>query len=162
MTTTPATGSLGHSDHHAATGKRLLRQAQEALDGGDCNQALEKTEDAAAHAIKAVAEKWGWPHQDRGRLRVAVEFIAFYLGRENLLILHLSPRILYFDCCECECCEHELDAYTLQVYLNSTQTFVAELEKIRAETAPSFPPPDSLSRMQAKRLRYLTTEPTLP
>ena len=162
MTTAPATGSLGHSDHHAAIGKRLLRQAQEALDGGDCDGALEKAEDAAAHAIKAVAEKWGWPHQDRGRLKVALEFIAFYLGRENLLILHLSPRILYFDCCECECREYVLGEDTLQVYLNSTKTFVNELEKIRAETIPDFPPPDSLSRSQGKRLRYLTTEPAMP
>ena len=157
MTTAPATGSLGHSDHHAATGKRLLRQAQEDLDRGDCGEALEKTEDAAAHAIKSVAEKWGWPHQDRGRLRVAVEFIAHYLGQENLLDLYLFPRIVYFDCCEPELAED-----TLQTYLNSTKTFVGEMEKIRAETIPDFPPPDSLSRTQAKRLRFLTTEPTLP
>lgn len=162
MTTAPATGSLGHSDHHAAIGKGLLRQAQEALDGGDCDGALEKTEDAAAHAIKAVAEKWGWPHQDRGRLKLALEFIAHYLERGDLLGLHLSPRIMYFDCCECECREYVLGKDTLQVYLNSTKTFMNELEKIRAETVPDFPPPDSLSRMQAKRLRYLTIEPTLP
>ena len=56
--------------------------------------------------------------------------------------------------------EHYFDADTIQSSINATRNFVAEMEIIRAEDVPSFPPPDSLTRAQARRLRLLNTPPT--
>ena len=85
MTTTPATGSSQYSDRYAAISQRLLRQSQEELDADDLIQASEKAWGAAAHAIKSVAEKWGWYHQGHYRLRAVVDYIVSDRGREDLL-----------------------------------------------------------------------------
>ena len=154
MTAMPPTGSLWHSDRYAAISKRLLRQAQEELDIGDFIQASEKAWGAAAHAVKSVAEKWSWYHQGHYRLNAAVDFITYYRGREDLGNLFLAPTVMHFNYYE-----HELAEDKLQTAINSTKTFVEEMEKIRAEAIPNFPPSDSLSRIQARRLRLLTTEP---
>lgn len=154
MTTTPSTGLLSYSDRYAALSARLLREAQRELDLGDFVQSAEKAWGAAAHAIKSVAEKWGWYHQGHYRLNAAVAFIAHHRDLKYLLSLYASPSIMHFNYYE-----HELDGETLQVYINDTKTFVREMEKIRAEAVPVFPPPESLSRDQGRLLRLLNTEP---
>ena len=154
MTTAPATGSLPYSDRYAAISSRLLREAQRELDLGDFIQSSEKAWGAAAHAIKSVAEKWGWYHQGHYRLNAALEFIVHHRGMEHLLSLYLSPTIMHFNYYE-----HELGEDTLQIWLNTTKTFVGEMEKLRAEPVPAFPPPEGLSRAQGRRLRLLNTEP---
>ena len=154
MTTTPSTGLLSYSDRYAAIGARLLREAQRELDLGDFVQSSEKAWGAAAHSIKAVAEKWGWYHQGHYRLNATVAFIAQHWDMEHLLILYASPSIMHTNYYE-----HELDMTTLQIYINTTKTFVGEMEKIRAEAVPVFPPPESLPRDQGRLLRLLTTAP---
>ena len=155
MTTAPATGSLPYSDRYAAISQRLLRQAQEELDADDLIQASEKAWGAAAHAVKAVAEKWGWYHQGHFRLNAAVDYISFERNRQDLNDLYLHPNLMHFNYYE-----HELAEDKVQIAINATRTFVEEMEKIRAEDVPSFPPPDSLTRAQARRLRLLNTPPT--
>ena len=51
-----------NTDDYAALSRRLVRQAQEEFDTGDRLQASEKAWDAAAHAVKAIAESRGWNH----------------------------------------------------------------------------------------------------
>ena len=154
MTTAPPTGSRPYADRYAAISARLLREAQAELDAGDLLQASEKAWGAAAHAVKSVAEKWGWYHQGHYRLNAAVEFIAHHRGMEYLINLYWAPNVMHFNYYE-----HELAEDTLQTAINSTKAFVGEMEKIRAETVPAFPPPDSLSLAQGRRLRLLNTEP---
>jgi len=154
MTTAPPTESLPYADRYAAISARLLREAQAELDAGDLLQASEKAWGAAAHAVKSVAEKWGWYHQGHYRLNAAVDFITYYRRREDLGNLFLAPTVMHFNYYE-----HELAEDKLQTAINSTKAFVEEMEKIRAEAIPNFPPSDSLSRIQARRLRLLTTEP---
>lgn len=154
MTSAPTTGSLPYSDRYAAISARLLREAQRELDLGDLIQSSEKAWGAAAHAIKSVAEKWGWYHQGHYRLNAAVDFIAHYMGMEHLLTLYLFPNFMHFNYYE-----HELAADTLQIWLNTTKTFVDEMEKLRAEPVPALPPLEDLSRAQGRRLRLLNTEP---
>ena len=154
MTTAPPARSLSYADRYAAISARLLREAQAELDAGDLLQASEKAWGAAAHAVKSVAEKWGWYHQGHYRLNAAVEFIAHHRGMEYLVNLYWAPNVMHFNYYE-----HELAGDTLQTAINSTKAFVEEMEKIRAETVPAFQPPDSLSLAQARRLRLLNTEP---
>ena len=125
------------------------------LDASDLLQASEKTWGAAAHAVKAVAEKWGWYHQGHLRIRAVVDFIAIQGNREDLVELYLHPHTMHVNWYE-----HELYADTLQRAINATGRFVAEMEKIRAEAAPNFPPAESLTRSQGRRLRLLNTPPT--
>ena len=154
MTTTPSTGLLSYSDRYAAISARLMREAQRELDLGDLVQSAEKAWGAAAHAIKSVAEKWGWYHQGHYRLNATVAFIAHQWGMKHLLSLYATPTILHSNYYE-----HELDGTTLQVHIDITKTFVGEMEKIRAEAVPVFPPPESLPRDQGRLLRLLTTAP---
>ena len=155
MTTAPSTGSLQYSDRYAAISQRLLRQAQGELDADDLIQASEKAWGAAAHAVKSVAEKWGWYHQGHYRLNAVVDYIAFERGRQDLIDLYLHPTTMHFNYYE-----HELAEDKVQIAINATRTFVTEMEKIRAEDVPSFPPSHSLTRAQARRLRLLNTPPT--
>ncbi len=56
--------------------------------------------------------------------------------------------------------EHELDGDKVQIAINATKDFVEEMDKIQAESVPTFPPPQSLAHAQARRLRLLNTSPT--
>ena len=155
MTSAPSELSEVYSDRYAAISRKLLGQAQEELDAGDVMQASEKAWGAAAHAIKAVAEKWGWYHQGHFRLNAVVEFISFERGRPELVSLYSEPSILHSNYYE-----HVYFADRVQVAINSVKAFVDEMELIRAEPVPAFLPSESLTRDQARRLRLLNTPPT--
>ena len=155
MTTAPSTGSLQYSDRYAAISQRLLRQAQEELDADDLIQASEKAWGAAAHAVKSVAEKWGWYHKGHFRLNAVVHYIAIEQDRMDLIELYNHPSAMHVNWYE-----HELQGDLVQIAINATRTFVAEMEKIRAEDVPTFPSSQSLTRAQAQRLRLLNTPPT--
>ena len=154
MTSSPSELSEAYSDRYAAISRRLLRQAQEELDDGDLIQASEKAWGSAAHAIKAIAEKWGWYHQGHYRLDAVVNFIAIERDRRDLIDLYLNPSIMHFNYYE-----HEHYEDTVQLAINATRVFVEEMEKIRGEPVPSFPPQEELTQPQTRRLRMLTTEP---
>ena len=147
--------SQAYSDRYAAISQRLLRDAQRELDLGDLIQASEKTWGAAAHAIKALAQKWGWYHQGHYRLNAVVDFIAIDRARHDLVNLYNFSSILHSNYYE-----HELYGDSLQIAIDATGGFVAEMEKIRAEPIPTFPPSESLTRAQGRRLRLLNTPPT--
>ena len=155
MTTVSPELSQAYSDRYAAISQRLLRDAQRELDLGDLIQASEKTWGAAAHAVKALAQKWGWYHQGHLRIRAVVDFIAIERDRKDLIDLYQHPHTMHVNWYE-----HELYDDTLQVSINATGRFVAEMEKIRAEPVPVFPPSESLPRPQSRRLRLLNTPPT--
>ena len=155
MTTASPTGSLQYSDRYAAISQRLLRYAQEELDADDLIQASEKAWGAAAHAIKSVAEKWGWYHQGHFRLNAVVDFIAFEQGRQDLVNLYLNPTVTHINYYE-----HRLEADKVQVAIDDTKVFVEEMDRIRAEAIPTFPAPETLTRPQQRRLRLLNTPPT--
>ena len=154
MTTAPPTGSLPYSDRYAAISQRLLRQSQEELDAGDLIQASEKAWGAAAHAVKSVAEKWGWYHQGHYRLDASVHYIVSERGREDLLGWYNTVSVLHFNYYE-----HEIGADLVQSSINATKSFVEEMEKIRNETRPGFPSQQDLPVAQARRLRLLSTQP---
>ena len=154
MTSVSPEVSQAYSDRYAAISRLLLRQAQEELDARDRLQASEKAWGAAAHAVKAVAEKWGWYHQGHYRLNAVVEFIAYERNREDLLALYSDPSLMHFNYYE-----HEYFADRVQTAINSTEAFVDQMELIRAEPVHAFPPLQSMSRPQQQRLRLLTTRP---
>ncbi len=154
MTSAPSELSEVYSDRYAAISQRLLREAQRELDAGDLIQSSEKVWGVAAHAVKAVAEKWGWYHQGHYRLDAVVRFLAYEMDKGELLNLYLHPTAMHFNYYE-----HEVESDDVQTALNATESFVDEIELIRAEPVPSFPSLENLSGPQRKRLRLLTTRP---
>ena len=154
MTSASPEISWAYSDRYAAISLQLLRQAQEELDSGDLLQASEKAWGAAAHAIKAVAQKWGWYHQGHYRLNAVVDFIAYERNREDLLALYSDPSLMHFNYYE-----HDYFEDRVQTAIDSTRAFVDEMELIRIEQVPAFPPTQTMTRPQQQRLRLLTTRP---
>ena len=155
MTSVSPELSQAYSDRYAAISQRLLRDAQRELDLGDLIQASEKAWGAAAHAVKALAQKWGWYHQGHLRIRAVVDFIAIQWNREDLTELYLFPHTMHVNWYE-----HELYEDNVQRAINATGRFVAEMEIIRAEPVPVFPSSESLTRSQGRRLRLLNSPPT--
>lgn len=154
MTTASPTVSLQYSDRYAAISQRLLRHAQEELDADDLIQASEKAWGAAAHAIKSVAEKWGWYHQGHYRLDASVHYIVSERSREDLLGWYNTVSVLHFNYYE-----HEMGADLVQSSINAATSFVEEMEKIRVENPPAFSRHEDLLPDQSRRLRLLSTRP---
>lgn len=61
---------------HVTTSLELLSKAQDALDQDDLLQASEKGWGAAAHMVKGVAERRGWPHNSHRELYQIVNRLA--------------------------------------------------------------------------------------
>ncbi len=155
MTTAPSPEPVQYSNCYATISQRLFRQAQEELDKDDLIQASENARGAAAHAIKSVAEKWGWYNQGHYRLNAVVDYIAIERSRQELINLHLhTTTTMHFNYYE-----RELDVDKVQIALDSTKVFVEEMGKFKAEPIPTLSPPQTLTRPQQRRLRLLTTQP---
>ena len=87
-------------EDHAVHSERLIRHAWEQLEHGDRLQASEKAWGAAAHALKAIAERRGW----RNRAHTHNEAIAVHLaklsGDERIFPLYQAAEMLHRNCCE--------------------------------------------------------------
>jgi hypothetical protein len=55
--------------------------------------------------------------------------------------------------------EHEYFEDRIQMAIDSTRVIVDEMELIRTEPVPVFPPAQTSTRPQHQRLRLLTTQP---
>ena len=67
-------------EKYAELSRHLLRQARDEFGKGDCLQASEKAWGAAAHAMKAAAERRGWNHKGHGLLFAVASQIADDMG----------------------------------------------------------------------------------
>ena len=69
---------------HLDTSHRFIEQAVAEHADGDLLQASEKTWGAAAHAVKAVAERRGWRHDSHRRLFIAIDRIISETGQHEI------------------------------------------------------------------------------
>ena len=69
---------------HTETSQILIRQAEEELRTGDRLQASEKGWGAAAHALKAAAERRGWRHSSHALLIGVADTLAFEVGQPEI------------------------------------------------------------------------------
>ena len=65
----------------------MLEQAGRELDAGDVLQASEKGWGAAAHTVKAIAERRGWRHERHGHLFGVVRAIVAESGQPRIMDL---------------------------------------------------------------------------
>ena len=61
---------------HAETAREFLAASDREFDDGDILQGAEKLWGAAAHAVMAVAQERGWPHESHRSLKNAVNRIS--------------------------------------------------------------------------------------
>ena len=69
---------------HTETSQILIRQAEDELRNGDRLQASEKGWGAAAHAVKAVAERRGWRYSSHAMLIGIVRRLAVESGGQEI------------------------------------------------------------------------------
>lgn len=82
-------------EKYAELSHRLLRQAQDEFDKGDRLQASEKAWGAAAHAMKAAAERRGWNHGTHGLLFAISSQLADDTGDPELSSLFRDSSSLH-------------------------------------------------------------------
>ena len=88
-------GMTSATPEHMATGRELLAKAQEALEQNDLLQASEKGWGAAAHMVKGVAEKRGWPHNGHRELYQIVNRLAQETGERRIRVQFNSASALH-------------------------------------------------------------------
>ena len=72
------------AETHQEVSRRFLLHAEEQLALGDSLQASEKGWGAAAHAIKAIAERRGWRHNSHSDLYDAIDRIVAITRRPEI------------------------------------------------------------------------------
>ena len=83
------------AEEHVITSRELLEKAFEAVDQDDLLQASEKGWGAAAHMVKGVAEKRGWPHNGHRQLYQIVNRLAQESSDREIRILFNSASALH-------------------------------------------------------------------
>ena len=83
------------AEEHAKTGRDMLSRAQEFLTQGDLLQASEKGWGAAAHMVKGVAERRGWPYTGHWEMYLAVNRLAQETGDGSLRTMFHVAGSLY-------------------------------------------------------------------
>ena len=71
-------------EFHTHTSQILIQQTEDELRRGDRLQASEKAWEAAAHAVKSIAELHGWPHERHGHLYDAIFMIRDSTGDKEI------------------------------------------------------------------------------
>ena len=87
-------------EFHMETSRRFITQAESELRAGDEIQASEKAWGAAAHAIKAVAERHRWRYDTHAALFRAVDNIVRLTGDQEIRTLFSAAIVLRQNCYE--------------------------------------------------------------
>ncbi len=147
LNTTPGPSPDEESVRNMEIARHLLRQAQEELDRDDILQASEKVWGAAAHAVKAVAEKRRWFNDADWRLRKIVAVLTEEQQDTTLLGDYLTARDAHYNFYH-----HEFNSREVQQSVNAAGQLVQKLETLLADgNAPAPYVNDSL-REEIRRL----------
>ena len=134
LNTTPGPSPDEESVRNMEIARHLLRQAQEELDRGDILQASEKAWGAAAHAVKAVAEKRRWFNDADWRLGRIATVIAAEQGDGTISTYYRSVREAHYNFYH-----HEFNPMQVQEVVNDAASLVGKLEAVLVNG--DVPPP---------------------
>lgn len=115
-------------EKYAELSLRLLRQAQEEFDKGDRLQASEKAWGAAAHAMKAAAERRNWNHSNHGLLFAVASQMADDTANPQLRRLFSVASALHQNFYE----DWQPDI-SVQEGIDSVKQLVEQMEELRAQ-----------------------------
>ena len=139
---------LSEANQYAVLSHRCIGQANDYPRRRNNVQASEKGWGAAAPALKSVAEERGWNHQGHGLLVDIAKQVADELSRPDLFIAFGAAQSLHVNFYE-----NWLETDAVEAYLDAVKSLLPELERVRAETPPTFTPE---TRDQRNRWRRLT------
>ena len=97
LNTAPGPPPDEESERHALISHDLLHKASLELDKGELLQASEKAWAAAAHAIKAVAEKRRWFSEADWKLRGIANIVATEQQDNSIVNCYLATRNAHFN-----------------------------------------------------------------
>ena len=139
------------SDQYAESSRRFMTEAREDLEIGDFIQASGKAWRAAAYALKAVAEKRRWSHNDRSLLYDVCGQLSDEQANPRLRLHFATANALFQNHYE-----NWMPDDTVEHFITGIELLVNELETIRQS-----PPPPIANETAAhhKRLARLAAQP---
>ena len=153
LDTAPGPSPDAEAERNAAISRDALRNARQELAQGDLMQASEKAWGAAAHAVKAVAEKRRWFSEADWKLGRVVDIIANEQGDDDIAAYYQVARDAHFNFYR-----HEYDASRVERAVNLTARLI---DKLDVTLAPDYAPPYISEDVEAKirSLEQPTSEP---
>lgn len=153
LDTAPGPSPDAESERHALISHDLLLKARSELEAGDLLQASEKAWGAAAHAVKAVAEKRRWFSQADWKLGRASEIITAELDNHNVHRCYSLVRDAHYNYYH-----HWYDAQTVGLAVAAAFELVAILDET---LAPDYAPPfiDDQTEAKIRSLEQPTGDP---
>lgn len=149
----PGPSADEESERHALVSRDFVVKAREELDKGELLQASEKAWGAAAHAIKAVAEKRRWFSEADWKLRRAASVISDEIGDNSLMGYYLFVRDAHYNYYH-----HLYSTREVEQAISAAEALVGMIE---STLAPGYIPPfvsDSLDET-IHSLEQPTSEP---
>ena len=119
-----------NEEKYAELSLRLLGQAQDEFDSGDRLQASEKAWGAAAHAMKAAAERRGWNHHNHGLLFAVAGQLSDDVGDPELRTLFHVASSMHQNFYE----DWQPEG-SVQEGINQVRRLVELMETLRAQPA---------------------------
>ncbi len=86
---------MATTEFHTDTSRRFIEQAEDELHRGDSLQASEKAWGAVAHALKSIAEREGWRHNNHSDLFRAADNIVERTGDQEIRTLFSVANSLH-------------------------------------------------------------------
>lgn len=133
LDTAPGPSPEEESERHALVSRDFVVKAREELEKGELLQASEKAWGAAAHAIKAVAEKRRWFSEADWKLRRSASVIADEIGDNSLMGYYLFVRDAHYNYYH-----HLYNTREVEQAINAAETLVGMLG---STLAPDYFPP---------------------
>ena len=153
LNTAPGPSPDEEAERHAEISRDFLAKARAELESGDLLQASEKAWGAAAHAIKAVAERRRWFSEADWKLRRAAEIITAELGDENILRCFSLSRDAHYNFYH-----HLFDSQGVGSAVAAASDLVAMLDRT---LAPDYTPPivNEVTENKIRSLEQPTSDP---
>ena len=153
LDTSPGPSPDEESARHWEISQDFLLKARAELDKGDLLQASDKAWAAAAHAVKAVAEKRRWFSEADWKLRMAASIVADELEAPALMGSYSLARDAHFNFYL-----HEYGARDVERAINGAADLI---DRLQATLAPDYVPPFVSDAVQAdiRRLERPTSSP---
>ena len=131
LNTAPGPSPDEESECHALISRDFLVKAREELEKGELLQASEKAWGAAAHAIKAVAEKRRWFSEADWKLHQIANIISAEQQDETITWAYMAVRDSHFNFYR-----HEYDALDVEDAIRAAASLVGKMDFALAQPAP--------------------------
>ena len=153
LNTAPGPSPDEESRRHAEISRDFLVKARAELDNGELLQASNKAWGAAAHAIKAVAEKRRWFSEADWKLGRAALIVSDELGDPNILRCYSLVRDAHFNFYQ-----HLYGDREVEQALDAAADIVAMMD---ITLAPGYVPPhiDEPTEARIRSLEQPTSDP---